>query len=1057
MELFIARVVELAVWRPLFTAVNFPLTRAMKQLFALLLLCLNVGVLWGQGDVRQRGSGGDQSSQPAQSRRVTGRVLDASGQPVSGATVAVVDRRSGKTITGTYSDANGNFAVNVDPNADLNIRISSIGYAAVVQPITPTTSALNVTLKEEDTTLETQVIDVGIGTIDRTAKTGTIYTVKGEEFRNMPVQSFTRAITGRMAGVSVLTQNGVPGALPQVRIRGIGTITAGQQPLYIIDGVRMSVGPNQGVGSADRARGAITGSILNSINPNDIEEMTVLVEASQTAPYGAEGANGVIVIRTRRGKVGKTRVSFDYSRGFTELIRKPDMMNATEWEQYIREANTNAGNSLTTFNNTYGPFIQAGNNFDHVGDLYRTGTVENFDVSVSGGSEKTTFSLSANYNFADAITRGVNFERGLVRANLTHNIDEIWRVEFNTNMSMVETSADGTVSQGGSFTNNIQRSALMIPPVTPMVINGDFNLGTGLTGLTNYLSELRNSRGSIQNGIITSINLVAQIKPWLKSTTTAGLDWSEIEERIVLNPLTQTGSGTNGTVSNLSSRDISYMLETRFNMTHQFEGGHTLSGVVGVNFRQESRRTLTATGNALAFPGLDQLNNTTTPATAAGNFVQSAKINFFNQAAYNYKERYYVTASLGISSSSRFGPERRFGYFPSVSGKIRLANEPWFPKPEWLNELAIRGSIGETGNDNIAQNGWVPNIGTAAAYNSLPGLGITTLTNLQFGWETNRITDAGLEVSMFDNRIDMQLAFFNRQTVDALLTRQVSAFGATPSTNTLIGNIAGVENVGWEWSLTTKNLTGEFAWETNVNLTYLENKITALPNNNQDDPANGRWFDRVLGAVWVAKYAGVNPADGRPMFFDRNQNITYFPTQADNQFLTGNSQQPTFFGNLTNRFTWKGFTLEALLSWETGRLNSISDRFFVSYGRTERNQTRDMLNRWTTPGQVTGVPIAWFGSVGPGFSSASVAGSGNESSTIWSKADFIRLRQISLSYQLPTSVVSKLGLSSLAVYCQAVNLFTYTTYIGVDPEVLGTDASVIPQAKSFVAGVTITL
>ncbi len=1030
----------------------------MKQLFALLLLCSNVGVLWGQGDVRQRGSGGDQSSQPAQSRRVSGRILDAAGQPVVGATVSVLERTSGKVLTGTYTDANGNFAVNVDPAAELNLRITSVGYANLVQLITAA-NVYNLTLQETGTELEEQVISTGYSEINRKSTTGTIYSISGDEFRNMPVQNFARAVQGRIAGVAVTNQSGVPGSLPNFRIRGIGSINAGTQPLYIIDGIRVNVGPNQGSQGADRGRLGITGSILNSINPNDIETFTVLTEASATAPYGAEGANGVVLITTRKGKAGKTKIDLDYSRGTISAIRAPDLMNAQEYTQYVRESYINNGTGDAAFNSTFGNFIAAGNDINHFDELYRNGTVENIDVGVSGGNERTQFSLSTNYNFTDAQVRNFKLERGIVRSSVTHKIDDTWKVSWNNNLSVQYLTTSGFVQNTPNI-NNPTFLVFLLPPLTPMFINGDYNFNIGTAGVRNYESELRNYQRSITYGLLSSVSLEAQILPWLRQITFASIDYSDVEEATVANPLTQRGSAANGAISGGSARDFNYQLDARFNMAHTFVGSHNLGGTVFINYQSQVRRFLQASGQGLALPTLDQLINTATPVTTTGNQVNVTKINFGNQVTYNYKERYFFTASLGVSGSSRFGTENRFGYFPSASAAVRLTQEPWFPQVSWLNELKLRGSYGETGNDQIGAGEFLGTIGGAAGFNysGVPGLSVTGLGNGNLGWETNVLSEVGMDAALFEKRVNLTVVHFRRFSQGLLFSDQRADVESFPGANSVRQNIGDMENVGWELTLGTKNIDGEFTWSTSFNLTYLENKVLKLPGD-VDQPANGIFLNRQVGSYLVAKYAGVNPADGRPFFLDRNQNITYFPVGADDQFGKGNIQQPTFFGGMQNTFTWKGLTLGIDVRWEQGRYIFNNNALFNRYARLgDANNTRDMLQRWTTPGQVTGVPLAWNGSVMPGAVSPSIGGSGlGLSSAVWEDASFIRLNSVSLSYDFPTTITSKLGISNLRLYFEGVNLATYTPFTGVDPELTGNDIGVVPQARTLIGGIRITL
>jgi TonB-linked SusC/RagA family outer membrane protein len=917
---------------------------------------------------------------------------------------------------------------------------------------------------ESDITALGEVIVTGYGTQPKREVTGAVSSVKGDAIQNLPLQSFDRALQGRAAGVQVRSSNGLPGGAVNIRIRGVGSVNAGNEPLFIVDGVQLN----------NQSNAAFTQSNpLAFLNPNDIESMEILKDAASAAIYGSQAANGVVIITTKKGKQGKAKFEFNAFSGETQPMKYLDVLGGSEWYAMRRDAFINSGVANPEANalNNMGrlpsnwttltrPALDALGlalpTYDWQREVMGAGRLQNYEMSVSGGDDKTTFFLSGSYNYQEASFRPVDFERGTVRVALTHKATDRLSIETNINLSTFQQNVPFAVE--GSFLGNPAFSASAVLPHNA-IYNEDGTYNTAIAGVLGQNVVLVNAYNSGLQRTNTAVgNLITNYKIAnnLSFRSLFGLDYRLLQGDNYRDPRTPDGAGVIGRSSVQSDWRTRFITTQTLNWNKTFNGVHNVSGILGVEYLSETREGISGAG--IGFPTFQfrTIQSAATPESITGFWTGYRRASAFASANYDYKKKYLLTLTARYDGSSRFGANNQYGLFPSIRLGWSLVEEEFLKNSSAISEMKFRASYGLTGNDQIGNFDARGLYGGGGNYSGSAGIVPSSLANLDLGWETNNTTNLGLDFGFFENRITGSVDAFDRRTKRLLLSQPIlwiNGFGG------ISNNVGELQNRGIEFELSTVNIDkGGFRWNTSFNITKIDNQILSLYSGLKFLPANpgiavGQPVGRSgEGAIFAAQYAGVNPATGRPMWLDINGNITYLPLAADRRYV--GSSLATVFGGFNNNLSYKGFELTSFFTYEYGGLVTDGQYSFLRENGTRLtlNALREVNDRsWKTPGQITDIPRNLTTNAG----NETRGSSRNSGTAALLKSDFLRLSQLTIAYSFQPSLVSKIGLTRARIYAQGVNLWTYTDYPGYDPEFTGAGTGQIPLTKSYTLGVQI--
>ena len=993
----------------------------------------------------------------AQGRVITGTVTSTEdGMGVPGATVLV----KGTTI-GTATDIDGKYSINVPAGSNVLV-FTFVGLTSQEVNI-GNRSTINVAL-ESDITALSEVIVTGYGTQPKREVTGAVSSVKGDAIQNLPLQSFDRALQGRASGVQVRSSNGLPGGAVNIRIRGVGSINAGNEPLFIVDGVQLN---NQSNASFTQS------NPLAFLNPNDIESMEILKDAASAAIYGSQAANGVVIITTKKGKQGKAKFEFNAFSGETQPMKFLDILSGPEWYAMRRDAHVNSlsaspeadalnamGRRPANWATLTRPALDAIGlalpTYDWQREVMGAGKLSNYEMSVSGGDDKTTFFLSGSYNYQQASFRPVDFERGTVRIALTHQATKRLSIETNMNLSTFQQNVPFAVE--GSFLGNPAFSASAVLPHNA-IYNEDGTYNTAIAGVLGQNVVLVNAYNSGLQRTNTAVgNLITNYKIANNLTFRSlfGLDYRLLQGDNYRDPRTPDGAGVIGRSSVQSDWRTRFITTQTLNWNKTFNGVHNVSALAGVEYLSETREGISGAG--IGFPTFQfrTIQSAATPESITGFWTGYRRASAFSSVNYDYKKKYLVTVTARYDGSSRFGTENRYGLFPSIRLGWSLVEEEFLKNSSTISEMKFRASYGLTGNDQIGNFDARGLYGGGGNYSGSAGIVPSSLANLGLSWETNNTTNLGLDFGFFENRITGSIDAFDRRTKDLLLSQPILWINGFSG---ISNNVGELQNRGLEFELSTVNVDkGGFRWNSSFNITKIDNQIVSLYSGLKFLPANpgiavGQPVGRSgEGAVFSAEYAGVNPATGRPMWYDINGNITYLPLAADRRYL--GSSLGTVFGGLNNTFSYKGFEFTTFFTYEYGGIGGDGQYGFLreSGTRLALNTLQEVVDRsWKTPGQITDIPRNVITNGGNETRGASR----NSGSAALLKYDFIRLSQLTLAYSFKPSLVSRIGLSRARIYMQGVNLWTYTDYPGYDPEFTGAGTGQVPLTKSYTLGVQI--
>ncbi|MDP4820637.1 MAG: TonB-dependent receptor [Saprospiraceae bacterium] len=999
----------------------------------------------------------------------TGTVKDDAGEPLIGATIQVKG-----TTTGTVTDLDGGFSVEVPTNT-ATLVVSYTGYETQEVGITSANRTIDIVLATSAEQLA-EVVVVGYGETSKEGLTGAVSSLKSDRLEQVPLASVEQTLQGNIAGLQSNLSNGQPGSQVEVRIRGQGSISASSEPLYVVDGVPL-FNPGDGLTSQSE-----TANVMASMNPNDIESVTVLKDASATAIYGSRAANGVILITTKSGKAGKPQVKFSAQVGFNDWAvsdsKNVRSLDAREYVDLFMDGELNRGTSIATaisrFNNNY-PDPQTGRpavditpdgaggytvgevrvDTDWFNELSRTGINQSYDMSVSGGNETLTYFASASYFDQESPIIGVGLDRYSTRANVS--VQALPWLKLVNNLNVSRTYQSGP-DDDTAFSNPIYTMYLL-----PAVIPTKDAQGLSYDGHKGFFMGGNNPVGSLSgdddlywilNRIVDNVSAEVTLAKGLKFKSNWAIDLYGYNEVYYRNARYGDGRNSNGFAQETTRNITNWLGSQTLNYNKTFAEVHNFSALAGYEANKVTTRSSFVQGqNFPPSPQLRTIENAAEIVGGTSSLTGFAFESYFGRISYNYDYKYYISASLRRDGSSRFGTENRFGNFWSLGASWRLDQEAFIQNIEAINELKLRSSYGITGNAEIGNFAWLPSVSFGIDYDGSPGGTFTNIGNTNLTWEQSAAFNVGVDFRVFD-RVSGVVEYFWRESDNLLLNLPVSrTTGFTSATQ----NFGAMVNKGIELTLDVDLVnTGDFSWTAGGNISFIENEITRLAEPFVDGTGNRfrREEGREYNEYWVYDYAGVNPDNGLPLWYtDETREATTSVLAQAQRFYIGKSGTPDFFGGFNSNLSWKGLTLDANFSftWNNYLYDATA---WVTQGDgafTPRSQTSRVLDRWKKPGDITDVPKFRWG----GNSNSNTQG---QSRHIYD-GTFIRLRNVTLAYQMPSATVKKLGLASARVYARGINFWTWTRDpdLGVDPEtaINGYLGSPVPNMKTLSFGIDV--
>jgi TonB-dependent starch-binding outer membrane protein SusC len=1004
----------------------------------------------------------------AQTKEVTGRVTDSrDGSGLAGVTIKV--RGSSQT---QLSDANGNFRISFSGSRAV-LLLTYVGFEDMEVTVTGGSVALAMVPGTKNLN---EVVITGYGSQIKRELTGNIARVKGKEIENMPVPSVDAALQGKAAGVFVNSQSGKLGQAVTVRIRGNSSISASSQPLYVVDGVPITTDDQSSYGGNTNP--------LTDINPNDIESVEVLKDASAGAIYGARAANGVILITTKRGKAGKTSVSFNYQTGTSKATRRVQFLNSQQYAELFLRATrytdeffgtpVNDPFSESTFARDWMSYHSFGQwdtdpnkSYDWQDQAFQEAGYHQADMQISGGNDKTKFFGSLQYLDQEGIIVGNNLDRFTGRLNLDHKAYNWLTVGFT--MSLART-LNRRLPDDNAFSNPLQSVAFM--PMTPFT-DPNTGLPTGTPPGDINVGLYYNPRLTVDYARFTQevyrnlSNAYATVKfmPGLIFQTEFGVDvLSQNEEGYFQSQTVRNQSrATNGVGQNFGAFVTNYNTNNYFNYNKDFKK-HNIDLTLGMQYQQSQSKYNFTEG--LDFPS-DSYRKIASAATKSGGSSSESNFRFnsyFFRANYKFNEKYLATFSLRRDGSSRFGENSRYGYFPAGSLGWIISEEGFMSRLKTISFLKLRTSYGRVGNAEI---GNFPQLGLFsgdAGYAGAAGQRPSQIANPDLRWETTDQLDFGLDFGLLGNRISGEIDYYIKKTSGLLLNVNIPA---TTGFFSQTKNVGTLENKGFEFVLNTQNLIGKFKWNTSLNIAFNRGKVTNI--NGQIIEGGISSMNRVMegqpvGVFFAVQYAGVNPDNGDALFFRNTSGPNGLDKSTVNASGYNQAQRvivgdpnPDYIFGVTNNFSYKGFDLSVFLNGVMGNEINIygMGRFSSANFRFEDNQTADQINAWTPENRNTNIPQArWLFNNGAQVSSRYIV-----------DGSFVRLRTVSLGYNIPSKYLGKLKVERVRVYVSGLNLHTFTNYPYWDPEVnadsfdsniaKGNDFYTPPQPRTLLFGINV--
>ena len=993
---------------------------------------------------------------------VSGVVGDET-EPLIGVSVSVVG-----TTTGTITDIDGKYQLKVPSGS--TVSFSYIGFKTQQFRI-DRDQELNVVLEPELNELE-EIVIIGYGSVKKSDLTGSVSSIKSEDFIKTAISSLDQGIQGKAAGVVVSMASGQPGARSSTRIRGTTSILGDNEPLYVIDGI-IIIPQNAGVG-------AVTGPSINpleSINPSDVESIEVLKDASATAIYGARGANGVIIVTTKRGNVGKPEINVGYSRSFQELRHKIPLLNAAELANLANEAADNAGADRRII---YASPTNLGVGTDWQDEIFRVAPMTNVQLSARGGKEGSTFAISSGYLDQQGILLNSSYQRGNIRINLDRDLSKTVKIGTSTNVS--RSKLQGTVTDAeGAIPSSVTSWALSFNPGLPVRDeNGDyvFENNTSQPSIGNPVEDaLRNQQETIATRFLGNFYLTWEINDWLNFKTSPGTEVTFINERSFIPNNILRGEASNGQAALGEIKNLNQLLENTLSFNKTF-GSHAINGVIGHTIQKyRSEFIFLATSdfddNRLGFNSV-QVGKLKT-LVVNGNEEEQMQ-SFLGRINYTLNEKYLFTASARVDGSSKFGAGNKYGFFPSFAVAWRIKDESFLKNFEPISDLKLRLGFGVVGNQGIDPYSSLGLLITTEAYygeNEIAkGSGQLSPQNDELKWEQTQQFDLGIDAGFLNNRITLTLDGYYKKTDDLLV---LVPLPYTSGFKESIINVGSLENKGVELTVNTVNTTGQVQWQSSLTMGWNRNEILAL---NRDEgivaenmlgvtgwtsveeglPINTFFGYQSAGIVQssedpsvIPHFSSVNLQHGDRKYVDQNDDDII----DENDIVQLGNAHPDYSFGINNTINYKALSLSIFIQGVVGNEIVNFNRFGLESFDGLQNNSSVALERWTPENPSNIYPRATV-EARPNVLSDHQVEDGS----------YLRVKDITLSYDLGKIFQEKqIGINSFRVYLSVKNLITITDYSGYDPEInrfienplmFGADFGSYPTAKIFTTGVNIS-
>lgn len=1000
----------------------------------------------------------------AQNKEIKGIVTSAEdGEPLIGATISV----KGNEAQGVVTDIEGKYILQI-PNSDCTLVVAYLGMKTQ-ELKAPSSGILNISLEAESMNLD-EVVVTGYGNFSKSSFTGSANTLRADMMKNVPVMTVEQKLQGMTTGVNITSSSGQPGANQSIRIRGMGSFNASQEPLFVIDGVPVTSG-SLSTGGADAAyMNNSKTNIMSTLNPSDIENITVIKDAAAASLYGSRAANGVILITTKQGKAGRTQVSLNIAGGFSDAAVdfRPTLSGDQRYEllyeglynyaldKQMKSPSEYAGQEIGKY--AYVPELGY---TDWRKELLRTAIHQNYEASVSGGNERTTFYASLGYNSQEGLAKNSSLDRYSARLNMSQKVGKYG--EVGANVMFTQMNQEMNEERGSSINPFLDVAMLMNPSMTVRDKDGNYvgaYPGTTLNPLRDILTDYNRTR--MTRMFSTGYASIEPLKG-LKLKETLSYDYTIQKDSRYFNPLSAAGPKS-GSDAQTSKGFIEYgklISSTSLNYVHTFNYKHHLDVLAA--YEIESYQTDKASGERSRLPSNSNLVEPDN-ASVLNSFISSTQayrmLSYLSRLNYDYDDRYYIAGSFRRDGSSRLSPKNRWGNFWSVSGMWHLSNESFMkPIKHILSDVKIRASYGVNGNQPGSLYGYMGLYTYGQSY--MGGLGSyeSSLANPNLKWEKNYNLNIGLDLA-FLSRIFLSIEYYNRDTKDLLYSLPISA--TTGFTNYL-SNVGQLNNKGVELELRTINFaTPHFNWSTVLNLSHNSNKIISL-NGQLEQSIEGTWFIHKVGlpyhTFYVKEFAGVDPQNGDALYYTNTLNkdgsysreITNDISKA--QAIPYKSVNPKISGGLTNILNYKQLDLSFTLTYSLGGYSFDKLGTYIENGTTniytsKYNLPAYAMDRWQKPGDQTDVPRFVYNQ----------SASDNNSSRYIHSTDHLRLKNLTLGYTLPREWTRKVMVNKARFYFSGSNLLTWAKWKQYDPEtpVNGEVFCEAPPMRTFSFGVQLT-
>ena len=962
------------------------------------------------------------------------------------------------TNIGTTTGNDGSFQLTLPVTARALV-VSFIGYGTkeiALQGQKTLQVTLQVTLQDDIKALA-EVVVVGYGTQERKNVIGSITKVDPAATRDIPAGSFNAQLQGKVTGVQISSNTGVPGEAVTMRVRGATSINSSNDPLYVVDGVFINSTSLQTIGTGGKATSPIA-----DINPADIESIEVLKDAEATALYGSRGANGVVIVTTKRGNFNqKPKVSLSASQGWSKAARLWDLATGPEHATLVNEWWLNTGQDDPSLNRTFEnrpfrPVAQGGRGlpeeqqtYDRLGEVFRTARLQNYDVSLSGGTASTKYYIAGGYNNQESVLKPIGFERASFKVNLDQVINDKVQIGVSNTFSRTKRNQ---ARAGDGPAGGLLQAALHTP--TSLSPFNEAGVPVGRAGFDNVSLLLDNyDVNSVSLRYIGNLYADVQLLPSLKLRSSWGVDYNNYDESEYWNTFLISGSPS-GLATSAIGQQSSLLNEQTLTFRKEVADKHTVGVLLGNTLQSNILNRTSASGTGFANNSFKLISSAAT-STSSQAWSKNALASFFSRLDYNYDQRYLIDFSVRADGSSRFGSQNKWGYFPAVGAAWRVKQEPFLQTVSGISDLKLKASYGITGNQNIGDFAALGLWSGGSSYQGQPGTAPQQLANPDLKWERTSQWNAGLDLALLHNRLALELNVYRKYTTDGLLPVTLPA---TTGFSTYWSNAAEISNKGFELALNTENIRGgAFTWSTNFNVSRNINKIEKLAN-----PLRFGSRDLILQqqgsplySFWVYEQLSVDPQTGNAVYEDVNQDGKI--TVADRQIL--GSIWPKFFGGITNNFSYKGLDASVFFAFQYGNKIYNHNKFFGEGGGA-RDAARIIfasnLDRWQQPGDVTDVPRP---------DGVNVNNYRDGGSRWLEDGSFLRLRSLNVGYTLPKNTIQRFGFETVRIYVAGSNLVTFTRYTGLDPESAasssqneqGIDLGTPPQPRSVQLGLNLTL